>query len=161
MTADIVLARATEADGADCALLHAAAMPALGQQPWPRGALCDLLALPAAIGFTLRRGGRLLAFLLAQGAAGEAEILTLATNPQERRRGHAQALIGILAAYYKAAGTTRLFLEVREDNEAALALYEKTGFRRIGLRPSYYRDLRDGNWRSAVLMCRELGKREN
>lgn len=38
------------------------------------------------------------------------------------------------------AGCTRLFLEVRADNEPALALYSRFGFRRMGRRPRYYPD---------------------
>jgi ribosomal-protein-alanine N-acetyltransferase len=66
------------------------------------------------------------------------EILTLGVVPGARRRGVARAL---LAAALPAAcdlGAEEVFLEVAVDNEAAIALYAALGFRRAGLRRSYY-----------------------
>jgi ribosomal-protein-alanine N-acetyltransferase len=37
-----------------------------------------------------------------------------------------------------ARGATRLFLEVADDNAAALALYARAGFSEAGRRPGYY-----------------------
>ena len=46
---------------------------------------------------------------------------------------------------------TKIYLEVRESNRAAIALYEKLGFRREGLRRDYYEEPRE----NAVLMSRK------
>lgn len=64
----------------------------------------------------------------------EAEILNLAVHPAYRRSGIATALLTHVLAR---SGST-LFLEVRESNRAALALYQKFGFREIGHRANYY-----------------------
>ncbi len=66
-------------------------------------------------------------------APDEAEILNLAVDPAFRRRGAAQALIAALTS-------PEIFLEVRESNRAARALYTKAGFREAGLRFGYYHD---------------------
>jgi len=78
-----------------------------------------------------------LGFLVArQTAPGEREILNLAVDPSQRRRGAAHALL------QRELGreTTQWFLEVRASNKGAIALYQKAGFRVAGRREAYYRD---------------------
>ena len=65
---------------------------------------------------------------------GEHEILNLAVDPAERRKGLARALLRDALARAKGAW----FLEVRASNDAAIRLYESAGFQRAGLRPNYY-----------------------
>jgi ribosomal-protein-alanine N-acetyltransferase len=77
------------------------------------------------------------AFILVRAAAGEAEILTLATAPQARRRGLARQLV-CAAADAVGPDATEMFLEVAADNAAALALYTGLGFVAVGRRPGYY-----------------------
>ncbi len=69
-----------------------------------------------------------------QTSADEAELLNLAVEPANRRRGVASAL---LTAFARAAQGT-LFLEVAEPNLAAIALYEHHGWVRNGVRKGYY-----------------------
>ena len=66
-------------------------------------------------------------------APQEVEILNLAVAPQFRRQGIGQAL---LAAEIVRGGL--YFLEVRESNKAAQALYQKLGFVEVSRRPGYY-----------------------
>jgi len=67
------------------------------------------------------------------GMVAEREILNLAVDAPYRRLGIAGRL---LEAELKRGGIH--FLEVRESNQAAQALYRKFGFREIGQRPAYY-----------------------
>jgi ribosomal-protein-alanine N-acetyltransferase len=69
-----------------------------------------------------------------QIAADEREILNLAVDPAERRRGVARKLLENELQRAK----TRWFLEVRESNSSAVNLYESAGFHRAGRRESYY-----------------------
>ena len=62
---------------------------------------------------------------------GEWELLNIAVDPAYRRRGVADELLGALPA-------GRIFIEVRESNAAARALYEGSGFTLIGRRRGYY-----------------------
>lgn len=80
-------------------------------------------------------------------AAGEAEILNLAVDPMHRRRGVATRLLEPLLARRQ----TTWYLEVRESNAAARALYGKMGFREVGRRSSYYQDTGE----AAVVMRRD------
>ena len=81
-----------------------------------------------------------------------AEVLTVGTVPQQRRQGIATALVTHLVEHARARGITELFLEVREDNEGAQALYRAQGFEPVGRRPGYYEHGR----LAAVVMRREL-----
>lgn len=83
---------------------------------------------------------------------GSAEILTVGVIPAARRRGLAVRLIAALLEQARDRGADEVFLEVRVDNEAALALYEREGFVRIGLRRGYYENGRV----DAVVMRRDL-----
>ncbi|MEO8597549.1 MAG: ribosomal protein S18-alanine N-acetyltransferase [Candidatus Solibacter sp.] len=69
-----------------------------------------------------------------QVAADECEILNLAVVPEWRRKGVAKRLME--AALRGFQGDT--FLEVRESNRAALALYKLLGFQEVSRRPGYY-----------------------
>jgi len=69
----------------------------------------------------------------------EAEILDLAVKATHRRRGLATLLLKGFLAQAAGSGTQQVFLEVRESNAAALALYRNFGFQIAGRRPDYYR----------------------
>jgi len=106
--------------------------------PWDAQAIARLAGGP---GFALFHGtlAQPEGFVLARAAAGEAEILTIATRPANRRSGIGRALM--LAAAKEAAnrGATALFLEVDATNAPAIALYHGLGFAKAGERKGYYR----------------------
>ena len=82
------------------------------------------------------RGNRTLTgFLVSRPTApGEREILNLAVDPTQRRRGIAQRLL----EEELNRGEGSWFLEVRESNRAAIRLYQTWGFRSVGRRKNYY-----------------------
>jgi ribosomal-protein-alanine N-acetyltransferase len=94
-----------------------------------------------------------LGYVVAMIAGAEAEIADLAVAPSARRRGVGRALIDRLLAELAGGGVEAVFLEVRESNEAARALYESRRFRGIGRRRGYYRQPVE----DALLLKRELG----
>jgi [ribosomal protein S18]-alanine N-acetyltransferase len=130
--------------------LHAAAFT--NPPPWSEGAFASLLADPAV---TLLATPDARAFLIGRRVADEAEILTLATHPEARRRGLARALVVQFLEAARAGGATRVHLEVAEDNAAARALYAACGFGETGRRPAYYRDAA-GRPVAALLLSRPL-----
>ncbi|HXF51131.1 MAG TPA: ribosomal protein S18-alanine N-acetyltransferase [Dehalococcoidia bacterium] len=116
-----------------------------GAEPGPRGVrrrLGRLLARrPAGT-------GDIVGFVGVWLMVDEAHIVTLAVRPDARRQGVGQLLVlGALELAY-AHDMSRVTLEVRASNDAARALYERCGFRRIGVRPRYYTD----NQEDAVVM---------
>lgn len=81
---------------------------------------------------------------------GECYIDKVCVDPVCRRQGIARALVQYLidhAIYHRAEFIT---LEVRAGNAAAIALYEKLGFRPVGTRRNFYADPRE----DALLMTR-------
>lgn len=84
----------------------------------------------------------------------EGYISNVAVSPGHRRKGLANSLIEELAARAKGLELAFLTLEVRESNVPAIALYEKNGFVRVGLRKNYY-DLPREN---AILMTKFLSE---
>ena len=79
-------------------------------------------------------------FLVAQTVGGEWEIENVAIAPDARRRGLGTRLVGELLNMAQAQAASAVFLEVRESNHAARALYEKWAFVESGRRAKYYRD---------------------
>src|SRR5882762_2206457 len=68
----------------------------------------------------------------------EAEILDLAVAQSHRREGHAKFLLERFLLLAAKNGVREVFLEVRESNAAAIALYTSFGFSQSGRRPNYY-----------------------
>jgi ribosomal-protein-alanine N-acetyltransferase len=81
------------------------------------------------VGFSISRQ----TFPAAQGELAEREILNLAVSPKFRHRGIATALVR-----HELQRRAIHYLEVRESNVAAQALYRKLGFEEVGRRPEYY-----------------------
>ncbi len=80
----------------------------------------------------------ILAFLIAHRIDAEWELENIVVAETARRRGVASQLLGELIAHARAEQGAVVFLEVRESNQSARALYRKAGFTETGLRKSYY-----------------------
>ncbi len=81
----------------------------------------------------------------------EAHVTTFAVDPAWRRQGIGEHLLVALLDVSIARGAREATLEVRLSNVAARRLYEKYGFRPVGLRPRYYTD----NGEDALIMTTE------
>jgi [ribosomal protein S18]-alanine N-acetyltransferase len=147
------------ADAAVIAALHGECFP---DDPWSVAAASEVLAMPGAFGF-LALGDAVRddagepaaaphGFIVALAVAGECEILALGVRPTARRRGIGRRLLGRLLAA-TAGISAAVLLEVAEDNEAALALYGRAGFYRVGRRPAYYRRAADAPAAALQLRC--------
>jgi ribosomal-protein-alanine N-acetyltransferase len=84
--------------------------------------------------------------------ADEVHLLAIATHPDHRRRGVAARLLDHLLAVARAHTARIVTLEVRRTNAPAIALYERRGFKRVGVRPAYYQEDNE----DAVVMTLEL-----
>jgi len=119
-------------------------------RPWTAGEFGELLARPDTFLLPEPTG-----FLLGRALAGEAELLTLAVAPEARRHGIGVRLVAQFLTEAAARGAETAFLEVAEDNLAARALYERTGFTQAGRRRGYYRHP-NGTTTDALVMTRAL-----
>jgi ribosomal-protein-alanine N-acetyltransferase len=118
--------------------------------PWSAVELEVLAAQPGVLAVAEDDG-----FIMLRVVLDEAEILTLAVRPNARRQGLGGRLTGQGVLEAARAGARRMFLEVAENNEAALALYARAGFVRTGRRKAYYPSA-DGGRIDAVVMSLDL-----
>jgi ribosomal-protein-alanine N-acetyltransferase len=133
---------------AEMAALHARSFTT--PRPWSEAEITALLASPLV--FALTRPG---AFLLGRVVAGEAELLTIAVHPDQRRAGLGGALVAAFLTESRARGGESAFLEVAEANTAARALYAACGFASAGRRRGYYHRP-DGASEDALVLVRSL-----
>jgi ribosomal-protein-alanine N-acetyltransferase len=105
--------------------------------PWSRGHFADSLAAGYQAQLLLR-DDRLLGYYVAMSGVQEMHLLNLTVAPEHQRQGHARHLLAHLAASARAAGAAQVWLEVRESNARARALYERWGFEPVGRRKGYY-----------------------
>lgn len=106
--------------------------------PWTEACIAKELTNPLSCWLVAMDGDTVAGYIGSQSVLGEADIMNVAVAPQFRRRGIAEALLGELQQVLKAQGVYCLTLEVRVSNDAAIALYEKLGYREVGRRPNYY-----------------------
>ena len=132
-----------------------AAMPAEHGERWRRSDLTTMLGMPGSGAMLLRQQGQALAFALWRSALDEAELLLLGVVPEAQRRGHARRLLAGMEDHLVRSGIRTLFLEVRETNAAALALYHGWGFSLAGRRPRYYL-AQNGTRTDALTLRRQL-----
>jgi [ribosomal protein S18]-alanine N-acetyltransferase len=119
---------------------------------WSKESYEKLCGLEGFLAFVNEAAGGISGFVAGRQVADEAEILNLAVRRQNRRRGEGHALLSAALEQLHRRGVNKVFLEVRESNEAGIAFYEKMGFAETGRRPRYYREPEE----AAVLMEKKL-----
>ena len=82
--------------------------------------------------------GNVLGYVGMMYVLDEGYISNVAVSPEHRRQGIADALIDRLCKICEGLSLSFVTLEVRAGNAPAIALYEKHGFRSVGLRKNYY-----------------------
>jgi [ribosomal protein S18]-alanine N-acetyltransferase len=83
-------------------------------------------------------------FLIARGLGSEWEIENIVVAGSVRKQGLGTQLLAQFLEEARRSGLQAVFLEVRESNLEARALYEKCGFQPSGRRKDYYRDPAEG-----------------
>ena len=102
--------------------------------------------------FVATQNERVLGYVSLVCVLDELSIANIATEPQSRRMGVASRLMEHIICFAKENGFTKIFLEVRESNVGAIALYKKFGFLPVGVSKNHYSQPRE----NAVLMNLEL-----
>jgi [ribosomal protein S18]-alanine N-acetyltransferase len=151
---DLEIRRLTYADLPQVVAIERRAFPA----PWSLAMFVLELSKPAGICIAALELGR-----EADGVAGYCicsrydtvwHLMNLAVSPERRREGIGTQLLEALLQRLPTPDEA-VTLEVRRSNEAALALYEKYGFKAAGVRRRYYAD----NGEDALIMWRTPGTR--
>ncbi len=94
-------------------------------------------------------------FALGRAVAGEAELLTLATDPAQQRQGLGRIALLAFEDAARKRGADTCFLEVAADNVAATSLYRHAGFEEIARRAAYY-DKPSGSRADALVLQKSL-----
>lgn len=110
-------------------------------EPWSRKSLEELLYCDYAVYFvaTDRETNKVAGYIGMYVSLDTGNINNVGVLPEYRRMGIGYGLLSELIRYSGKCGITLLTLEVRESNLAAIALYEKFGFKTVGIRKNYYK----------------------
>ncbi|MBP2548230.1 ribosomal-protein-alanine N-acetyltransferase [Neorhizobium galegae] len=127
---------------------------------WSEGEVLDLLGQDGVFGFCALQSNAFFSrplggFVLSREVAGEAEILTIAVGEKLARTGLGWRLMQAALREAAVRGAETMFLEVEENNAAAVGLYRRLGFLQVARRPAYYASA-DGTRTAALVMRRDL-----
>jgi ribosomal-protein-alanine N-acetyltransferase len=111
-------------------------------------------ATPTYIACDARR--RIAGFAVIRCVLDEAELLTIAVDKKWRGKKLGKALMDAFFADLMMSPVRTMFLEVDEQNEPAIRLYQRAGFKTISKRKGYYLQP-DGSAATALVMTRDLG----
>ena len=100
----------------------------------------------------IEQQGQVVGFCILQPVLDEANLLLMAVHPSQQGKGLGYQLLEASIAQLK-NDPLQIFLEVRESNQAAIALYEKSGFHQIDLRKNYY-PAANGTREHAIIMVK-------
>lgn len=121
-----------------------------GSRSWTASEFAGLLDSPHCFVVTEETG-----FALGRVIADEAELLAIATLPQDQKLGVGRRCLKAFQIEVAKRGAASAFLEVAEDNIPAIALYESAGWSHSGRRRNYYAR-NDGIRVDALLMASSL-----
>jgi ribosomal-protein-alanine N-acetyltransferase len=122
-----------------------------GRDAWPRKLFLEYYRECRELFVLAKLGGRIAGYMIVCVEKRNAEIASIAVDPDYRRRGVANALMRYALGALGSTGVRRVELMVRTGNEAGAQLYRSLGFRRVRLERRYYEDGGDG-----VLMVRAI-----
>ena len=145
------LSEATLRDAPDIAALHGASF----RRGWSEQEVETLLTDRHVIAHRALCGGKLAGFIIARLVIDEAEILSVAVARNRQGRGIAGHMLTLHLRRLAGLGARTVFLEVDENNKAAIGLYNGAGFREISRRPNYYAG-ENGRSAAALVLRRDL-----
>ena len=131
----MIITKMTESHVAQVALLEKLCFA----DPWSEKSIASELDNQWALWLVALERDAVVGYIGSQTAVDETDVMNVAVHPDHRRKGIAEALIEMLIKQLQEQGSHALMLEVRASNAPAIALYEKIGFRQVGLRKNYYR----------------------
>jgi ribosomal-protein-alanine N-acetyltransferase len=122
--------------------------------PWTRGNFLDSFKA----GYHLRAlmgGDTLLGYYVAMTGVQEVHLLNITVAPDHQGQGYGRLLLDALHVWARQQEAQWCWLEVRAGNARAMRVYERYGYRRVGLRKGYYPD-HDRRREDAVVMSYKL-----
>jgi ribosomal-protein-alanine N-acetyltransferase len=105
--------------------------------PWAEQEFLTLLQTPVHGGWMVIINDQAVGFIMVSLLAPDAEILTFCVLPEWRKQQIGQKLLQHFLTSCRHQ-IHNIFLEVAENNQSAINLYVKCGFKQIGMRKNYY-----------------------
>jgi ribosomal-protein-alanine N-acetyltransferase len=105
--------------------------------PWSSGNFADSLRAGYHACVLLQREQVLGYFVLMKGL-DETHLLNITVTPEAQGQGHARHMLNEVAIWSAGQGAQWLWLEVRVSNTRARRIYERYGFKEMGVRRNYY-----------------------
>ena len=106
--------------------------------PWTDGIFRDCLKVGYSAWVVTSPDDEVLAYAVMSMAVGEAHVLNLCVEPAYHQQGIGRFVLTHLQQVARAANMELMLLEVRKSNAAAIALYQRAGFHKLGVRKAYY-----------------------
>lgn len=107
--------------------------------PWTEEQILSEIQSENAVFFTAEVDGKICGYVSGDIAADECEMSNIAVDTEYRNRGVAYALMTEFISALAGRNIKSVFLLVRDDNGAAIGLYNKCGFKTVGKRTGYYK----------------------
>jgi ribosomal-protein-alanine N-acetyltransferase len=112
---------------------------------YSRGELRQYMRFPGLECIVAEAEGVPVGFCLAASEEGLGYVITMDVLKAYRRHGMASALLNAVEKGLAARGVTEVWLETATDNDAAIAFWQKHGYRKRGVRKNYYPGGRDAH----------------
>ena len=106
--------------------------------PWSKDSLSEFANVNGRYVFVAEENGAVIAYGCIQQVLDECEILRIAVKPDYRKKGVGKELLSKMINEAYRSGARIFYLEVRENNTAAIGLYRKLLFTESGRRKNYY-----------------------
>ncbi|MEM9750151.1 MAG: GNAT family N-acetyltransferase [Pseudomonadota bacterium] len=148
---DVTKIEVTVASPGHGCILGALHKSCFGTNSWPVGDIQQLLQQPFTVAWLAALDAHPVGFAMVRRAADEAEVLTICTDRDHRRKGVGRQLLAAIEQWSCANHVHALFLEASIQNEAACSLYRDVGFEQVGRRRGYY-----GNGADAHIFARRI-----
>ena len=118
--------------------------------PWSVNQFSE--SISSHLATVIEQDQQVVGFCILQPVLDEANLLLMAIDPSQQGKGLGFQLLDQSIALLK-NDPVQIFLEVRESNKAAIALYEKSEFHQIDLRKNYY-PKPEGGREHAIIMVK-------
>jgi ribosomal-protein-alanine N-acetyltransferase len=106
--------------------------------PWSETSFYTEIYHRHALTWVVETDGSVTGYICIRRIVDECHLMNLAVHPLHRACGIAARLLEEMIAELTSAGDRSLYLEVRVSNRSARMLYERSGFRTVGIRKNYY-----------------------
>lgn len=105
---------------------------------WDKQFIQSLMDNPNIYAILCEYDHKITGFMMASVISPEAEIYTICVRPDMQNQGVASKILNDFLDYCEQKRIESYYLDVRVDNDKAIALYKKFGFKTISVRKNYY-----------------------